>query len=137
MAERVSDVKWTGNGAASSVGSGNGSSNGYVNGGVGVVESGNGAANGSLVKYVNGNGAVAAEAEVELVGEDSGEASKRKEDGRKKRLEEIGKEEAWFKKTGKEPVEVRFIFIVRCCLVFCAVNYTKRKKKMFKIAQVR
>ncbi|KAL1326920.1 hypothetical protein HN51_037042 [Arachis hypogaea] len=104
----ASDAKWSGNGAASSVGSDYGSSNGYyMNGGVGVVENGNGAASERLVKYVNGNGAVAAEAEVTLVLEDSGEMeSKRKEDGRKKRLEEIGKEDAWFKQTGNEPVEV-------------------------------
>ena len=59
----------------------------------------------SKVKYVNDNGngnGVAAE-----VVEDSAEASKRMEDGRKKRLEEIGKEDAWFKKqTGEAPIEV-------------------------------
>ena len=55
--------------------------------------------NGSLMKYVNGNG-VAAPAAAEVV-----EDSAAKEDGRKRRLEEIGKEDAWFKQAGKE-VEV-------------------------------
>lgn len=55
--------------------------------------------NGSLGKYVNGNG-VAAPAAAEVV-----EDSAAKEDGRKRRLEEIGKEDAWFKQAGNE-VEV-------------------------------
>lgn len=97
--ERVSDVKWSGNGAAASaarVGS-----NGSVNGSSFVV---NESGNGSLVKYVNGNGVAAAKV-VEV--EDFGEAGKRREeDGRKKRLEEIGKEEAWFKQNEKSQVEV-------------------------------
>ncbi|TKY60343.1 aarF domain-containing kinase [Spatholobus suberectus] len=101
--ERVNDVKWCGNGVAASGHGGNGAVNGYVNGVSGVGESENG--NGSLVRYVNGNGngnGVAAE-----VGEDFAEASKRREDGRKKRVEEIGKEEAWFKKqSGEAPIEV-------------------------------
>lgn len=66
----------------------------YSNGAA-VVES----ENGSLVKYVNGNG-VAAPSAAEVV-----EDSAAKEDGRKRRLEEIGKEDAWFKQAGKE-VEV-------------------------------
>jgi len=84
----VSDVKWSGNGSV--VNGSNGSVRGYVNG----------SGNGSLVKYVNGNG-VAAE-----VVEDFVETSKRKEVGRKKRLEEIGKEDAWFKQNGEPQVEV-------------------------------
>ncbi|XP_058731451.1 protein ACTIVITY OF BC1 COMPLEX KINASE 8, chloroplastic-like [Vicia villosa] len=89
--ERVSDVKWNRNGTATTVVNGkNGSVRGYVNG----------SENGSLVKYVNGNG-VAAE-----VVEDFVETSKRKEVGRKKRLEEIGKEDAWFKRNGEAQVEV-------------------------------
>ncbi|CAI8619016.1 unnamed protein product [Vicia faba] len=89
--ERVSDVKWSRNGAATSIVNGkNGSVRGYVNG----------SEKGSLVKYVNGNG-VAAE-----VVEDFVETSKRKEVGRKKRLEEIGKEDAWFKRNGEAQVEV-------------------------------
>ena len=77
--DRVNDVKWSGNGVAASEYGGNGSVNGYVNGVSGVMESED--ANGRLVKYVNGNG-VAAE-----VVEDFAESLKRKEDGRKKRLE--------------------------------------------------
>ncbi|CAL5214484.1 unnamed protein product [Lathyrus oleraceus] len=85
--ERASDVKWSRNGAATSVVNGkNGSVRGYVNG----------SENGRLVKYVNGNGVAA-----EVV-----ETSKQKEVGRKKRLEEIGKEDAWFKRNGEAQVEV-------------------------------
>ncbi|KAG5035618.1 hypothetical protein JHK87_010528 [Glycine soja] len=57
-------------------------------------------ANRSLVKYVNDNGVA-----VKVV-EYFAEALKWKEDGRKKRLEEIGKGDAWFKKqTGEAPIE--------------------------------
>lgn len=88
---RVSDVKWSGNGAVTSVVNGsNGSVKGYVNG----------VANGSLVKYVNGNGVA-----VEVV-EDFVATSKRREDGRKRKLEEIGKEDAWFKRSEEPQVEV-------------------------------
>lgn len=99
LVERVNDIEWSGNGAAGTSGGNhgkNGSVNGYVNGSSGVIESENGVSNGSLVTYVNGNGAAA-----EVV--DDAETS---EDGRKKRIEEIGKEDAWFKQTGNEPVEV-------------------------------
>ncbi|XVF17149.1 hypothetical protein REPUB_Repub10bG0094500 [Reevesia pubescens] len=72
--------------------------NGYTNGGVGVVESEN---NGSLVKYVNGNGNGAVAAVV--VVEEEGVVS---EEARKKKVEEIGKEEAWFKRSTQEQVEV-------------------------------
>ncbi|KAL2342996.1 hypothetical protein Fmac_004281 [Flemingia macrophylla] len=82
--DRLNDVKWTGNGVA----------NGYANA---VRERESESANGRLVKYVNGNGVAA-----EVVGEFA-EASRRREDGRKKRLEEIGKEDAWFKKQTEEP----------------------------------
>ncbi|XP_014511585.1 protein ACTIVITY OF BC1 COMPLEX KINASE 8, chloroplastic [Vigna radiata var. radiata] len=100
--DRVNDVEWSGNGVAASGRGGNGAVNGYVNGVSGVRESGS--ANGSLVKYVKGNGnGVAAE----VVVEDFMGASKRREDGRKRRLEEIGKEDAWFKKQSAEaPIEV-------------------------------
>ncbi|QCD84749.1 hypothetical protein DEO72_LG2g5105 [Vigna unguiculata] len=104
--DRVNDVEWSGNGVATSGRGGNGAVNGYVNGVSGVRESES--ANGSLVKYVNGNGngngnGVAAEVLVE----DFMGASKRREDGRKRRLEEIGKEDAWFKKQSAEaPIEV-------------------------------
>jgi hypothetical protein len=52
--------------------------------------------------YSNGNRNGVAVKEVVDV-----EASKVNEDGRKRRLEEIGKEDAWFKQTEKEKVEVR------------------------------
>lgn len=84
LAERVNDVEWSGNGAAS---------RGYVNGAV----------NRSSVKYGYGNGVAATEV-VDV------EASKVNEDGRKRRLEEIGKEDAWFKQTEKVKVEVWFCF---------------------------
>ncbi|WVZ22033.1 hypothetical protein V8G54_000577 [Vigna mungo] len=102
--DRVNDVEWSGNGVAASGRDGNGAVNGYVNGVSGVRE--NGSANGSMVKYVKGNGngnGVAAE----VVVEDFMGASKRREDGRKRRLEEIGKEDAWFKNQSAEaPIEV-------------------------------
>ncbi|KAF7834230.1 protein ACTIVITY OF BC1 COMPLEX KINASE 8, chloroplastic [Senna tora] len=81
--KRVNDVEWSGNGAA----------DGYVNGSL--------VSNGSLVKYVNGNGAAAGTVE-----DDEAFKVKEDEDGRKKRIEEIGKEDAWFKKSGGDQVEV-------------------------------
>lgn len=84
---------------------GNGSSLGYSgsvegsNGSLKGVLNGNGASNGSLVKYVNGNGAAVKTAEVDSVG-------KQEEVKRKKTVEEIGQEEAWFKRGGKEKPEV-------------------------------
>ncbi|CAL0306618.1 unnamed protein product [Lupinus luteus] len=95
--ERVSDVKWSENGVIGSNGSVNGSNRLVVN------ESENNG-NGSVVKYVNGNGVAASKEVVEV--EDFAEGGKRKEDGRKKRVEEIGKEDAWFKQSGKSQVEV-------------------------------
>ncbi|KAG4154225.1 hypothetical protein ERO13_D03G045200v2 [Gossypium hirsutum] len=95
-----------GNGSASKYVYKNGSVEGYnnANGGVGVVES---EGNGSLVKYVNGNGnGAAAEvmaAEVMQVVEKEGVVS---EEARKKRVEDIGKEEAWFKRSTQDQVEV-------------------------------
>ncbi|KAF7136361.1 hypothetical protein RHSIM_Rhsim08G0007800 [Rhododendron simsii] len=79
-------------------GNGSGSSYGY-NGGVGVIESGNGAVNGRLVKYVNGNGAAAPRIDEKVL------ESKEEEVRGKKTIEEIGQEEAWFKRKGKEQVE--------------------------------
>ncbi|XP_054821430.1 protein ACTIVITY OF BC1 COMPLEX KINASE 8, chloroplastic isoform X2 [Prosopis cineraria] len=102
LVKRVNDIEWSGNGASGTSGSNhgtNGSTKGYVNGSLGVVESENGSNYGSLVKYVNGNGAAA-----EIL--EDVEASKLKEDGRKRRIEEIGKEDAWFKKSGENQVEV-------------------------------
>ncbi|MBA0878524.1 hypothetical protein Goshw_025406, partial [Gossypium schwendimanii] len=101
-----------GNGSASKYVYKNGSVEGYnnTNGGVGVVESDG---NGSLVKYVNGTGngngngnGAAAEvmaAEVMQVVEKEGVVS---EEARKKRVEDIGKEEAWFKRSTQDQVEV-------------------------------
>ncbi|XP_022962957.1 protein ACTIVITY OF BC1 COMPLEX KINASE 8, chloroplastic-like [Cucurbita moschata] len=73
--------------------------NGWVNGGVTVVESETDSSNGSLMKYVNGNGVAAT-----VVGEI--QASESTEEGRKKRIEEIGKEEAWFKRSEQQHTEV-------------------------------
>ncbi|KAE8715826.1 ABC2 isoform 2 [Hibiscus syriacus] len=90
-----------GNGSASKYEYENGSVDGYTNGGVGVVET---ESYGNLVKYVNGNGnGAAAEVtvtEVVLV-EEEGEAVA-SEEARKKRVEEIGKEDAWFKRSTKD-----------------------------------
>jgi len=90
-------------------GNGNGRVNGsverYVNGRVVSVEGGERSSNGSLMKYASGNG-VAATATAKIVGEEEKEGLK--EDGRKKRIEEIGKEEAWFKRAGQQ-VEVLFL----------------------------
>ncbi|KAI5405196.1 protein ACTIVITY OF BC1 COMPLEX KINASE 8, chloroplastic [Lathyrus oleraceus] len=88
LAERVNDVKWSGNGAASRAGD-NKASGGYVNGAVKKSPGDYG--------YRNG---VAATEVVDV------EVSKVNEDGRKRRLEEIGKEDAWFKQTEKVKVEV-------------------------------
>lgn len=61
----------------------------YVNGSVGDV-------NGSLVKYENGNGAVGTAVREAVI------------DGKKKKsIEEIGQEEAWFKQDKKYKPEVR------------------------------
>lgn len=74
----------------------------YLNGGVGVAEKES--ENGRLVKYVNGNGAGATVAAEVVVEEAQNSAAK--EDGRKRRVEEIGKEDAWFKQSGQEQIEV-------------------------------
>ncbi|XP_059624362.1 protein ACTIVITY OF BC1 COMPLEX KINASE 8, chloroplastic [Cornus florida] len=88
----VNGVELSGNGYSGTV-------ERYTNGSVGVVESENGATNGSLVKYVNGNGVA--------LGIDGGVVeSKSEEVGRKKTIEEIGQEDAWFKKRGQDQVEV-------------------------------
>lgn len=64
-----------------------------------VEERGSGASNGSLVKYANGNGA-----STRVVPED--EVLEVNEDARKRRIEEIGEEEAWFKRSGRDQPEV-------------------------------
>ncbi|KAB2597295.1 aarF domain-containing protein kinase [Pyrus ussuriensis x Pyrus communis] len=101
---KVNGVELGGNGAAaaSTSGSGygsNGSVNSYSNGSAGVIRSKNGPVNGSLVKFVSGNG-VAAEA-VQGV-----QVMETKEEGRRKNIEEIGREDAWFKQSGLPKVEV-------------------------------
>ncbi|CAN0912064.1 Protein ACTIVITY OF BC1 COMPLEX KINASE 8, chloroplastic [Linum grandiflorum] len=85
-----------GNGAASSNGSKYGVNGSSSNGRLGVVGSEmDGGNNGSLTKYVNGNGSASAD-------EKAAEAA---EDGRKKRIEEVGKEDAWFKGASNGKVE--------------------------------
>ena len=94
-------------------GNGNGRVNGsverYVNGGLVSVEEGESSSNESLVKYVNGNDA-AAVATAEILVEEKKEGSK--EEGRQKRIEEIGKEDAWFKRAGQQQIEVLFPFLI-------------------------
>lgn len=82
---------------------------GYRNGGVTVVDSESEcdsglSSNGSLVKYVNGNGAVA-----EVLNEAGDSLETEKEEGRRKRIEEIGKEDAWFKRSAQEELEVSIV----------------------------
>ncbi|XP_048335075.2 protein ACTIVITY OF BC1 COMPLEX KINASE 8, chloroplastic [Ziziphus jujuba] len=105
LMKEVNGAVLNGNGAASTSGSnygyGNGSVDGYSNGGVLEVESVKRSSNGSLMKYVNGNGNGVASEVVEDV-----EFPESKEKGRKKRIEEIGKEEAWFKRSGQQEVSV-------------------------------
>ncbi|CAM8883910.1 unnamed protein product [Rhodiola kirilowii] len=82
------------------------SENGYVNGGVkkGYVNGSVVDGNGSLVKYGNGNGAAVGTVvrEVAAVELEKGEKKKKK----KKSIEEIGQEDAWFKKDKKVKPEV-------------------------------
>ncbi|KAJ8628606.1 hypothetical protein MRB53_021929 [Persea americana] len=86
----MDDYNWNGNGSGFGYNESVEASNGSLKG----VFNGNGASNGSLVKYVNGNGAAAA-------------AGKMPEEvKRKKTVEEIGQEDAWFKRGGKEKIEV-------------------------------
>ena len=97
----ASSVELNGNGNGNgSVYGHNGAVEKYTNGSVGVIESENGAINGSLVKYVNGNGSASRIAE-EVV------ESEAEEVGRKKTIEEIGQEEAWFKQSEQEKLEVQ------------------------------
>lgn len=105
--ELIKEVNGYGLGSNGAAYNGNGDYryNGWVNGGVTTVESETGGTNGNLVKYVNGNGVAAA-----VVGEI--QASESVEEDRKKRIEEIGKEEAWFKRSDQQQVEVCFS---ACC----------------------
>ncbi|CAL1400924.1 unnamed protein product [Linum trigynum] len=85
--------KLNGNGAAGGSAGKYGSNGSLSNGSLVAVESEvNGGSNGRLNKYVNGNGGVS--------------AAETAEDGRKKRIEEVGKEDAWFKLSGPGEVEV-------------------------------
>ncbi|CAI0476079.1 unnamed protein product [Linum tenue] len=85
--------KLNGNGAACGSAGKYGSNGSLSNGSLVAVESEvNGGSNGRLNKYVNGNGGVS--------------AAETAEDGRKKRIEEVGKEDAWFKRSGPGEVEV-------------------------------
>ncbi|URE11016.1 ABC1 family [Musa troglodytarum] len=78
------------------VGNGNGGARfGYkevVNGSVELILNGNGSTNGGLVKYSGENATIAED--VDKVSEEA---------KRKKRVEDIGKEDAWFKKDGEQP----------------------------------
>ncbi|XP_065873620.1 protein ACTIVITY OF BC1 COMPLEX KINASE 8, chloroplastic [Euphorbia lathyris] len=106
--EREKDIlkEVNGNGAAPSTSGGNdygfnGASIGtYTNGAVNVVQTQKEVSNGSLVKYVNGSTVTAAEVVMQK------EKKVLPEDGRQKRIEEIGKEDAWFKSGGAQQVEV-------------------------------
>ncbi|CAI0554636.1 unnamed protein product [Linum tenue] len=85
--------KLNGNGAAGGSAGKYGGNGSLSNGSLVAVESEvNGGSNGRLNKYVNGNGGVS--------------AAETAEDGRKKRIEEVGKEDAWFKRSGPGEVEV-------------------------------
>ena len=97
--DRESELLIGGNGAASLNGNG-----GYgYNGSVGRYT--NGASNGSLSNYVSGNGAASVTAVEEVI-------EVRAEVGgvEKKTIEEIGQEEAWFKRSGQGQVELCFNF---------------------------
>ncbi|KAA8530920.1 hypothetical protein F0562_005621 [Nyssa sinensis] len=96
----VNGIELNGNGNGNGKINGyNGSAKKYSNGAVGVIESENGASNGSLVNYVKGNGVALGIAEGVL-------ESKSEETVRKKTIEEIGQEEAWFKRSGQGQVQV-------------------------------
>ncbi|CAL9166525.1 unnamed protein product [Musa hybrid cultivar] len=88
--------RYVGNGNGNGGGGGYGSRevvNGSANGKIEVILNGNEASNGSAsLVYTDGNGAVAKE--VDEVFEEA---------KRKKRVEDIGKEDAWFKKGGEQP----------------------------------
>ncbi|KAL4197664.1 hypothetical protein AMTRI_Chr04g252250 [Amborella trichopoda] len=84
------------NGNGSAYGSNGSLSSSTINPENGTVSSSpNGGSNGSLVKYVNGNGGLNGS-----FYEQSGS------EGKKKTIEEIGQEEAWFKRGGKDGLEV-------------------------------
>ncbi|KAK6924143.1 ABC1 atypical kinase-like domain [Dillenia turbinata] len=80
----------------------NGNGNGSYRYNGSVVSDGysNGVSNGSLVKYTNGNGSAAASVVVEV------EEMEAVKEAKKKSVEEIGQEEAWFKRAGQDQVQV-------------------------------
>lgn len=103
-------------------GSANGSSNGsygingsvveeYAEGSVGVVESESEEVNGSLVKYVNGNG----NGGMMKSSDEAVEVKVEEKNVKKKSIEEIGQEEAWFKQSGGDQVEVRLTISLWGC----------------------
>ncbi|XP_010261131.1 PREDICTED: uncharacterized protein LOC104600034 [Nelumbo nucifera] len=96
LRNEVTVLNLNGNGGRYSYNGSVGSSNGSAS----VIINGNGAVNGSLVKYVNGNGAAASV--VEEVSISKSEAVEEK----KKTVEDIGQEEAWFKQGGRDKLEV-------------------------------
>lgn len=102
MGKELDGYSWNGNGG----GFGYEDVSASTNGSLDAYLEGNGAGNGSLVKYVGGN---------ETVGEVVDEVSAERK--RKKRVEDIGKEEAWFKKDGQEPQVDTFV-IHCCCFLF-------------------
>ncbi|KAF8404522.1 hypothetical protein HHK36_009407 [Tetracentron sinense] len=97
LRDEINGFDSNGNGSVYSY---NGSIESSSNGSASVLVNGNGASNGSLVNYVNGNGAA-----TKIAVEVSTSKSKSK-DRRKKTIEEIGQEEAWFKRSGRDKIEV-------------------------------
>lgn len=98
--ERESELVAKLNGSVSRNGSLSKKLNGSVSNGS-VIESENVGSNGSLVKYVNGNGAAmsaAANIEEKVGGGGGGNG--------KKTIEEIGQEEAWFKRNADSNIQV-------------------------------
>ncbi|XP_077213077.1 ABC2 homolog 13 [Tasmannia lanceolata] len=89
--ESSNSYNWNGNESGYEYNGSKGSSNGSVR----EVLSGNGLSNGSLAKYINGNGAATKE-----VSEAESEVK------RKKKVEEIGQEDAWFKRNKTKGIEV-------------------------------
>lgn len=88
----------------------------FENGSVGAVESESESFNGSLVKYVNGNGNGGA---VDSVGELV--ELKVENEKKKKSVEEIGQEEAWFKGSGADQLEVCNMYMHPVCAEYHSV----------------
>ncbi|KAK6922941.1 ABC1 atypical kinase-like domain [Dillenia turbinata] len=97
--ERESDLlSLNGNGNGSYIYNGSVVSDGYTNE----------VSNGSLVKYVNGNGSSAASVVVEV------EEMEVVMEEEKKSVEEIGQEEAWFKRAGQDRVQMEMNVHIVC-----------------------